>query len=130
MAGAVGGGAGRAGAAGGGVKGRPADRSKLIGRSARVGRKAPGGATSGGGTSRRGGTVDDGGAVEPPWSAFMRWRSIGVGAGWFGTVRSGTCAVALVVRPDACSMRARAPSVRPGSRTSPRLIWATNHDGR
>jgi hypothetical protein len=27
-------------------------------------------------------------------------------------------------------MRARAPNVRPGSRTSPRLIWVTNQDGR
>ncbi|WP_426514956.1 hypothetical protein ACPPVO_01050 [Dactylosporangium sp. McL0621] len=94
-----------------------------------MGRKAPGGATSGGGTSRRGGTVDAGGAEGPDSAAFRRWRSIGVGAGWFGTPRTGTWAVARV-REDACSMRARAPRVRPGRRTSPRLIWVTNHDGR
>ena len=44
--------------------------------------------------------------------------------------RGGTCAVARARSAVACSIRARAPIVRPGSRTSPRLSWATNQAGR
>jgi peptide/nickel transport system ATP-binding protein len=51
-----------------------------------------------------------------------RVRSIVAAGGCVGVGRGGTCATARAPRLVACSIRARAPSVRPGSRTSPRLI--------